>query len=119
MLLEMIGKVVLLIVAVAVLGLMYLRFGAPRVSGEDARQKVQAGALLLDVRSAEEYGAEHLEGALNVPVRELAERMTEVGPTDREIIVYCASGTRSAIAKKMLEREGYERVYDLGGMSRW
>ena len=115
----MVTKLAVAIAIVLVVGFMYLRFAAPRIPGEDAREKVRQGALLLDVRSVEEFQAEHLDGALNIPVRELTDRITDLGRTDREIVVYCASGTRSAIAKQMLEREGFERVHDLGGMSRW
>ncbi|MEM7136567.1 MAG: rhodanese-like domain-containing protein [Myxococcota bacterium] len=115
----MIGKAVLGLVVVLVLALVYLRFGVPRIAGDEARDKVGNGALLLDVRSVEEFESGHLEGAVNIPIRELADRMGEVGPVEREIVVYCASGTRSAVAKRMLEGEGYGQVHDLGGMSRW
>ncbi|MEM8606640.1 MAG: rhodanese-like domain-containing protein [Myxococcota bacterium] len=115
----MIGKIALAFAAVLILGLVYLRFAAPRISGEEAQRKVREGAVLVDVRSNEEYDGGHLDGALNIPIRELGDRMTEVGGTDREVVVYCASGTRSAIAKQMLESEGYEHVHDLGGMNRW
>jgi len=75
--------------------------------------------LLLDVRTAREYGEAHIEGAVNVPLSQLAGRIGEL-PTDRAIVVYCASGYRSAIASSLLRREGLPRVANLvGGLGAW
>ena len=75
--------------------------------------------LLLDVRTASEYGEAHIEGAVNVPLSQLAGRIGEL-PTDRAIVVYCASGYRSAIASGLLRREGLPRVANLvGGLGAW
>ena len=82
-----------------------------------ARAAVAAGALLLDVRSAEEFAAGHLPGARNLPVDQVAARIDEV-PTDRPLVVYCRSGRRSASASATLRARGLE-VIDLGPMSAW
>ena len=81
-----------------------------------ARQWVEEGATLLDVRTPGEFGQGHLRGALNVPVQVLQQRIAEV-PGAR-VVVYCRSGGRSASAAKMLERYGKE-VLDLGPMHAW
>lgn len=73
-------------------------------------------ALLLDVRTPGEFSGGHLEGAVNVPVQELEQRLAEVGPTDRPVVVYCRSGVRSARAAGLLEAAGFTRVHDLGGI---
>lgn len=83
-----------------------------------AHSLVEQGALLLDVRTAEEYGAGHLAGAVNIPVQQLAERLSEVGTRERPVVVYCRSGGRSAQAASLLQRAGYQ-VCDLGPMSAW
>ncbi|MFO0692097.1 MAG: rhodanese-like domain-containing protein [Polyangiales bacterium] len=88
-----------------------------RIDGPAARQKVSAGATLLDVRTPGEFAERHVDGALNVPVQELEERLGEV-PRDRPVVVYCLSGGRSAAASRMLAAAGYE-AYDLGPMSAW
>lgn len=88
-------------------------------SGADARSLVEHGARLVDVRTAEEYASGHLEGAINVPVQELAARIGELGPTDGSIVVYCRSGARSARAAESLRRAGFTSIHDLGAMSRW
>ncbi|KPK16404.1 MAG: hypothetical protein AMJ62_05705 [Myxococcales bacterium SG8_38] len=112
-------KIVLIVLAVIVMAILYLRFGAPRISGAEARQLVQDGALLVDVRSPGEFSGGHIEGAVNIPIQELKGRLGELGDSRAEIVVYCQSGGRSAIAKRLLERNGFENVHDLGGIHQW
>jgi rhodanese-related sulfurtransferase len=88
-------------------------------SGSDAHDLVADGALLVDVRTPEEFAAGHIAGALNVPVQELDQRMTELGPRERAIVVYCRSGNRSSRAAGQMKSAGYQKVHDLGAMSRW
>lgn len=89
-----------------------------RVSGEQAKELVDAGALLVDVRSPAEFGSGHLYEAVNIPVGELTERVGEL-PSDRAIVLYCASGMRSGRATSMLQRTGRDDVYDLGAHRNW
>ncbi len=93
---------------------------AGRITGAQAKELVSAGAVLLDVRTAAEFGAGHVPGAKNIPVSELGGRLAEVGASKaKPVVVYCASGTRSAVARTVLRRAGYEVVFNLGSMSRW
>lgn len=74
--------------------------------------------ILVDVRSASEYAGGHIPTAVNVPVDAIAERP----PTQDKgalLIVYCASGGRSARAAKALLDLGYRRVADFGGVGNW
>lgn len=73
-------------------------------------------ALWIDVRTAEEYAAGHVQQAVNIPYEEIAGRVGEV-TTDKDalIYVYCRSGRRSGIAKETLDRAGYTRVFNIGG----
>lgn len=100
-------------VAVAMLALSWFR---NRGAGE-ARQKIAAGAKLIDVRTREEYADEHLPNAINIPVDEISRRLSEVGPKDKAVVVYCRSGARSAAAASALKSAGYVEVYNLGGIS--
>jgi rhodanese-related sulfurtransferase len=84
----------------------------------EAVELVAKGALLLDVRTPEEFATKHLPGALNVPVQELLSRLTKLGPGPRDIVVYCRSGIRSAAAAAVLRSAGH-RVLDLGAMDNW
>lgn len=91
----------------------------PRIAPQRARELVNAGALLLDVRTPQEFAQGHLDGAVNIPFDELAARLTEIGAKDRQVVVYCHSGRRSALARQTLSDAGYPYVYDLGPMTAW
>jgi rhodanese-related sulfurtransferase len=84
----------------------------------ESRRRVDAGALLLDVRNPHEWQAGHAEGAAWIPMSELAERQEEL-PTDREIVVICKTGSRSAQVAKALLAAGYGAVNVAGGSEAW
>lgn len=86
---------------------------------DEAKKLIASGARLVDVRSPGEFRAGHLAGARNFPVGEIDRRAGEIGPKDAPVIVYCASGMRSASAARTLKSLGFSRVYDLGAMSRF
>jgi rhodanese-related sulfurtransferase len=87
------------------------------VDGAEARALVASGAALLDVRTPDEFRDGHLEGAINIPLSDLAARLSEL-PRDRPLIVYCASGRRSARAVSALRARGID-ARDLGPMRAW
>ncbi|HEU4727917.1 MAG TPA: rhodanese-like domain-containing protein [Kofleriaceae bacterium] len=87
-----------------------------------ARRLMASGAVVLDVRSADEYADDHLATAVNVPVQELPARLSEVdrlvsGDRTRPIVVYCSKGGRAAKAKAELEAAGYSQVVNGGGLA--
>lgn len=108
----------LVLVAVAAIGFVALA-GGKKVGGEEAKKHVAAGAAFIDVRSPEEFDAEHLPGARNIPVDQLDKRLAEVGPKDKPVVVYCRSGSRSARAANLLASAGFKEVYDLGSYQNW
>mgnify|MGYP003414568265 FL=1 len=76
--------------------------------------------VLLDVRTQEEYNAGYIAGAILLPYDEINAKATIVIPDkEKEIVLYCRSGRRSAIAKKSLLDLGYQKVVDFGGVKRW
>ena len=108
----------LVVAAVLVVGcFMFMKGGD--VSSAEARQLVQAGARLVDVRTPGEFSAGHIPGAINIPVQQLETRMSELQPKDAAVVVYCRSGHRSGNATRMLKSAGFTAVRDLGSMSRW
>ena len=115
----MISKIILAALAAVVIFVLYQRFTAVRISGTDARGLVADGALLVDVRSGGEFSGGHIEGAVNIPIQELSGRMEELGDKEDQIVVYCQSGGRSAMANRLLERNGFSKVHDMGGIGRW
>ena len=73
-------------------------------------------ALIIDVRTPQEFGAGHIDGAHNIPYGEIGERIGEVtAQKDRQIVLYCRTGRRSGIAHKRLQELGYTRVRNAGG----
>src|SRR5262249_24575490 len=106
-------------IAVALAAFFVGRFAWFRLRAKRARALVQQGAPLVDVRTAAEFAAGHLPGARNVPLAELASRARELGDKRQPLVVYCASGTRSALAALQLRGCGFEQVVNLGPMSGW
>ncbi len=75
--------------------------------------------MLLDVRTPKEYAEGHIAGAKLIPVQVLAERLKEV-PKDKQVYVYCHSGTRSARASKLLAEHGFTNIENIeGGIVAW
>lgn len=109
--------ILLAFIAVVLFWMVRRRFGD--VSPAEAKRLVESGASLIDVRSPAEFAGGHLPSAKNIPVSELGARIEAVGPKDRPVVVYCASGVRSALARGVLERAGFAQVKNLGAMSRW
>lgn len=98
--------------------MLYNRF-VGKASSADARSMVAAGARLVDVRSPGEFAGGHITGAINIPVDQLPNRIAEIGPPDTAVVLYCASGMRSARAAAVLKAKGFAKVADIGPMSRW
>ena len=85
--------------------------------GRRAISQLQStGATIIDVRSPAEFRGGHVEGSLNIPLTELGDATLNVGP-EAWLIVCCASGTRSAIAKRILRRRGFGNVVNGGSWS--
>lgn len=90
------------------------------VNKTEAVAKIQNGAILLDVRSKEEYDAGHIDGALLLPLDDIVFKMKDLYPDqNKTYIVYCQSGNRSNMALQRLKDMGYEHVYDLGSIKNW
>jgi len=107
-----------LIALVILIALPIVRSRMNFIAPETARQLVDDGALLLDVRTPQEFGETHLPGALNIPLQELETRYAEL-PRDRTLVLYCRSGNRSSMARRFLQTQGFDEVHDLGALSRW
>ena len=89
------------------------------VSPQEGLARVQEGALLIDVREAGEYSEVHAEGARLIPLSEFQERYAEI-PKDKELVMICRSGARSARAGSFLKEQGYQNVVNLaGGTMAW
>jgi rhodanese-related sulfurtransferase len=89
------------------------------VSVEDAYQIRENGAFVLDVRELSEWEDGHIPDATLIPLGELESRMDEI-PTEREVLIVCRSGNRSAQARDILKDAGFTNVTSMaGGMNQW
>lgn len=80
-----------------------------------------AAPVVLDVRSEQEFAAGHIPGAINIPYRQIPNRLDEIDEfMAQEIVVYCEVGVRAGIAEIMLEQAGFEHISTLDGdMEGW
>lgn len=79
-------------------------------------EKIRSGAKIVDVRTPEEFSEEAYPNAVNIPVDQMAGRLDEFGDKNGAIVVYCASGARSAYAARVLRNAGYTDVVNAGGL---
>ena len=71
------------------------------------------GALLIDVRTRDEYKSGHPKGSLNIPLDTIPHSLSKI-PTNKAVIVVCQSGMRSKNAASFLKSKGYTQVYNGG-----
>lgn len=91
------------------------------ISANDLKRRLDGSTrpFLLDVREPQEMADGVIAGSVNIPMDDVDQRLHEV-PRDRDIVVICHLGMRSASVAKMLESLGYDRVVNLsGGMDAW
>jgi rhodanese-related sulfurtransferase len=96
--------------------------GGAAVSTLEATQLInRQNALVLDVRSAEEFGAGHILSARNIPLAQLESRLSDLAKyKDKPIIVACETGSRSGAAVSVLRKGGCAQVFNLsGGVAAW
>jgi len=91
------------------------------ITASDLRSRLSsaAGVFLLDVREPHELAISALRGAVNIPLGQLAARLSELDSA-REMVVFCKAGTRSARALELLVSAGFKKVKNLkGGINAW
>ena len=79
--------------------------------------KNSTGAVLLDVRTPQEYSEGHIPGSKTVPLQSLDKIRSIVENKDTELFVYCYSGARSRQAAMILGQMGYTKINNIGGIS--
>lgn len=86
------------------------------MAGNTLREKIAAGARVIDVRSPAEFRDGAYRGAINIPLATLPARMRELEPKNKPIILYCASGARSGQGARLLKNAGFTEVINAGGL---
>ncbi|MDR1158157.1 MAG: rhodanese-like domain-containing protein [Oscillospiraceae bacterium] len=90
------------------------------IKAEQALTDFTNGAVIIDVRTKEEYDEGHIKGCLHIPVDEIESRLAaEVPDRQTELIFYCKAGTRAQAAVEKAQQLGYQKVFNLGGLSDW
>jgi rhodanese-related sulfurtransferase len=118
--------VILAVVVLAVIAGVIL--GQPRqtvapypneITPAQAKEQRSQGAFILDVREPSEWAQIHIPGAVLIPLGELPNRLNEV-PRDKDVIVVCRTGHRSAQGRDILRNAGFKRVTSMaGGVTAW
>ena len=86
------------------------------ITSEELQNKILQGAILVDVRSRQEYQEGHLAGAINIPEYEIIRRVEkEIPKKNQLIVIYCQYGGRSRNVYIMMRKLGYTNVYNLYG----
>ena len=81
---------------------------------DELKQFQNEGAIVIDVRSPQEYREGHIDGAISIPEYEIKKKIENIVlDKDKNIVVYCSSGGRSKKAQKVLKKLGYQKVYKL------
>jgi phage shock protein E len=95
-------------------------YSCRNIGPEELTKKIKSGEdfFLLDVRTPAEYAAQAIEGSSLIPLQELGDRIDEL-PRDKDIVVYCRVGNRSAYACAHLARMGYIVKNLEGGIMLW
>ncbi len=84
------------------------------IDEKDLNIVLSKGAILVDVRSEQEYEEGHMEGAILLPEYDIKKKASDLLPDkNKYIVVYCSSGTRSKKAQEELNNMGYTKVYNL------
>lgn len=81
---------------------------------EQLKQLQKEGAIIVDVRSPQEYKEGHLDGAISIPEYKIKKEIeNRIPDKNQNVVVYCSSGGRSKKAQKQLRKLGYSQVYNL------
>jgi phage shock protein E len=107
---------IVLVVAIAAF-LIFKRLTLMRP--EAARDWLNKGARVIDVRGVGEFQERHLPGAVNIPLNRLREEISRLAPNkEQPLLLHCLSGGRSGIGTAMLKKMGYRNVFNLGSYGR-
>jgi phage shock protein E len=89
--------------------------GVNKMPSSLVKQKIDAGATIIDVRTPEEFRDGAYPGAINIPVSSLGARLGDISKS-KPVVLYCASGARSASAARALKQAGFADVVNAGGL---
>jgi rhodanese-related sulfurtransferase len=103
--------------AVVVAFIVVQRLRAKKAPSAVVSEKIRSGAKIIDVRTPQEFAGASYPKAKNIPLDMLPSLMADL-PKDKPIVLYCASGARSAQAARILKRDGFTDVTNAGSLGR-
>lgn len=94
--------------------------GITQISSVEAQEKMMNKQIqFVDVRTAQEFRGKHVAPFRNIPLNEISKRSSDLDK-NREVVLICATGIRSAQAAKVLKKQGFETINNVkGGLSAW
>ena len=102
------------IIAAVIVGFLLLK-RLTQVTPATAREWLNKGALVIDVRTEAEFREQHLPGAVNIPLDRLSEEIARHAPDkSKPLLLHCRSGARSGMGTGTLKKLGYNHVFNLG-----
>jgi len=111
----LVGFIIVLVLALAYM--LMKRSG--QISSKEASEYLKSGAMLIDVRSVNEFESGHILQAHNMPMDRIDVLVpTAVRDKNKVLLLHCSTGVRSGMAKKKLEAIGYKNVFNLGSYER-
>lgn len=116
---NLIFTIFIIILIIAVIIVMFLGKSGKSIIQKPSSKEISEiiqnkNITIIDVRTQKEYESGHIKGAINIPVTEIEAEINY--DKDKPIAVYCRTGARSSEAAKTLEKMGYTKIYDLGGI---
>ena len=104
--------------AIGIIAVIVLKrlLGGGKVASSIVKQKLESGAMIVDIRTPDEFRDGAYPGAKNIPLSDLSRRLGEI-PKDRPVVLYCASGARSSSAARAMKQAGYSDVINAGGLA--
>lgn len=91
----------------------------PDINAGVKTARAEKGAVILDVRTRQEYMQERIPGSVNIPLDGLGKISEKIPDKSTPVFVHCLSGARSSTAAKILKNAGYTNVTDIGGISNY
>jgi rhodanese-related sulfurtransferase len=108
-----------ILVVAAIVAVIFMMKKSGQISAKDALEKLRNGALVIDVRSPGEFSSGHLPKAINIPLDEIETALPKrVKDKNQTLLLHCASGMRSGMAKSKLAGMGYTNAFNLGSYGR-
>lgn len=109
----------ILLMLLAAVAIVFMVRKSGRISASQAVEQLKQGALVIDVRTPGEFNAGHLPRAINIPLDEIETVLpARVKDKNQVLLLHCASGMRSGVARSQLKRLGYANAFNLGSYSR-